>query len=39
MEDIDSNNKTPRTLAVGRRHRSLVKFLDTRDIASIWDWR
>ena len=39
MDDVDSRGKTPRMLAVGRNHRKLVKFLDTRDMASIWDWR
>ena len=36
---MDSNSKTPRMLAVGRRHKTLVKFLDTRDASNLWDWR
>ena len=39
MEDKDSNSKTARMLALGRRHKSLVKFMDTRDLSSIWDWK
>jgi hypothetical protein len=39
VEDKDSNSKTARMLALGRRHKSLVKFMDTRDLSSIWDWK
>ena len=39
VDDVDSNGKTPRMLAVGRKHSRLVKFLDTRDTAKTWDWR
>ena len=38
-DDVDSNSKTPRMLALGRRHKTLVKYLDTRDTSNIWDWR
>lgn len=40
IEDPDSNSKTPKMLAVGRRHRELVKLLDKKDSAvDFWDWR
>ena len=38
VDDVDSNGKTPRVLAVGRRNRMLIKFLDNKDsgAASLW---
>ena len=39
MDDHDKNNKTPRKLAEGRRHRLLLKYLDTKDSSTFWDWR
>ena len=40
-DEYDTNNKTPRMLAMGRRHRMLLKFLDKKDTGgeSLWDWR
>ena len=40
VEDLDSNSKTPRMLALGRRHRELVKLLDKKDASvNFLDWR
>ena len=39
VEEEDKNGKTPRQLAVGRRHRALIKYLDTKDSSNFWDWR
>lgn len=39
-EDADSNNKTPKMLATGRRHREVVKLLDKKEASvDFWDWR
>ncbi len=39
-EEPDNNNKTPRMLAQGRRHRMLIKFLDNKDTGgNLWNWR
>ena len=39
VDDRDNNNKTPHMLAVGRKHRMLIKFLEKKDSGNWWDWR